>query len=538
MKTLNHIKECSRFWKPSVARRFTIYFALFGLLVFYLTSVVYLIAARKHLVNSVTRIVQGQLSRLPDAGRPDFWWGLVDKQQPELGAMGQTISSLASATHSIDDISILGRLPQDGSWHRLHLIGKDMLRSEPVSSPRLKKLETNGGSRFVETGSGLYVIPGKVFVLVNITSPMDEGQYFFHMVIARQGFLSILGNRVLPFIVISLAALILFRIMGYFFARRLAAPIEILSDAAAKVAEGDLSPQVPSMGRNEIGTLGRNFNKMILGLREWKRIKRMEIELEKGRAIQQEFLPREIPDIPDWDIAASFFPAREVSGDFFDVFDLPRGQLGLVIADVCDKGVGSALYMTLIRSLIRVYSEQTLSGGPYTDSPVADGPDAGFTLIAQRALEVVRLTNRYLLRHHGHECMFATLFFGVLDSTSGQLAYINGGHEPLYVIGKEGVKAELPPTGPAVGLMDDIQFDVLQLQLGRGDLLLGITDGVTEARNPEDELFTRNRLNELLVTPAVSSKELLERIQKQVFDFMGTAPRSDDVTMLAVQRMA
>lgn len=537
MKALNHIKEFLRFWEPTVARKFTFYFALFGLLVFYLTSVAYLVTAKKHLVNSVTRIVQGQLPRLPDTDQSDFWWGLVGKKQPELGAMSQTISSLASATHSVGDISILGRRPQSGTWHRLHLVDEDMLKSEPISYPRFKKLETYRESHFVETESKLYMVPGKIVVLVNLTSPMDEGQYFFKVVVSRKGVSSILGDRVLHFIGISLVALMLFRVMGYLFARRLAAPIEILSDVAAKVAEGDLSPQVPSLGKTEIGTLGRNFNKMILGLREWQRIKRMEIELEKGREIQQQFLPREIPNIPNWDIATSFNPAREVSGDFYDVFDLPDGQLGLVIADVCDKGVGSALYMTLIRSLIRVYSEQTLSDGSYAGFPSGDAQDSGFAITAKRALEVVRLTNRYLFRHHGDECMFATLFYGVLDSASGQLVYINGGHEPLYVIGKDGVKAELPPTGPAVGLMEDIHFDVQQLELSRGDLLLGITDGVTEARSPEDELFTRKRVNELLVQPVVSCKELLERIRMQVFDFMGTAPRSDDVTMLAVQRM-
>ena len=164
-------------------------------------------------------------------------------------------------------------------------------------------------------------------------------------------------------------------------------------------------------------------------------------------------------------------------------------------------------------------------------------PDATSDDIKRRELKVVQLTNNYLARHHGHEGMFATLFFGVLDPKNGQLVYINGGHEPLYVIGQDGVKAELPPTGPAVGLMENLQFDVQQLQLGPGDLLLGITDGVTEARNPEDELFTRKRIKDLLAQPVVSSRELLERIRQQVFDFVDTAPRSDDLTMLAVQRV-
>jgi len=531
MKPNNHVKACLFFWKPSVARKFTLYFAVFGLLVFYLTSMAYLVAAKKHMVKSITRIVQGQIPKMTGTDQSDFWWGLVDYEQPGLGAMAHAISNLSSASHSIDDVSILGRRPQDGSWRRIYLDDQDMLRSESIDHPSLKRLENQEGGRLFEEGSGMYAIPGKIVVLVNITSPGDSGQYFFKVAIARQGIVALMGNRIPHFIGISLIALIIFRMIGYIFARRLAAPIETLSDTAAKVSQGDFSPQVPDLGKTEIGDLGRNFNKMIQGLREWQRIKRKEIELEKGREIQQDFLPKEIPDSPHWDIATSFFPAREVSGDFYDVFDLPGNRMGLVIADVCDKGVGSALYMTLIRSLIRVYAEQMLSGESDSTANTAS------TNIKNRELEVFQLTNSYLVRHHGDESMFATLFFGVIDSASGQLVYINGGHEPLYVIGKDGVKAELPPTGPAVGLMADMNFKAVRLQLGPGDLLLGITDGVTEAQNSENELFSRRRVKELLSLPVASSKELLERIQEQIFDFMGTAPRSDDVTMLAVQRI-
>ena len=219
------------------------------------------------------------------------------------------------------------------------------------------------------------------------------------------------------------------------------------------------------------------------------------------------------------------------------MFDLPNGLLGLVIADVCDKGVGSALYMALIRSLIRVYAEQALSVESLGASSGMNDSEATREDIRRRELKVVQLTNNYLARHHGHEGMFATLFFGVLDPANGQLFYINGGHEPLYVISEYGVKAELPPTGPAVGLMENLHFDVQGLQLNPGDLLLGLTDGVTEARNHEDEFFTRKRIKDLLVQPVASSKELLEMIRLQVFEFVGTAPRSDDLTMLAVQRV-
>jgi sigma-B regulation protein RsbU (phosphoserine phosphatase) len=133
--------------------------------------------------------------------------------------------------------------------------------------------------------------------------------------------------------------------------------------------------------------------------------------------------------------------------------------------------------------------------------------------------------------------MFATLFFGVLDPASGYLVYINGGHEPLYVVGKDGVKEELAPTGPAVGLIENFNFKAQRLQLNPGELLLGLTDGVTEACNSEEMLFTRARVKDILAQPMASARELLERIRQQVFDFVEMAPRSDDITMLAIQRV-
>lgn len=527
MKTPKHIKECFLFWKPTVARKITLHFAVFGLLVFYLTSVAYLVIAKRHLVDSLTSIVRTQISGMQGTDKPDAWWGFVDKKHPGLQSLAQTITSLASGTHTVLNVSIYGHLEGSEPWQRLYVDESGIVRSEPLDESVVRKLELDDTALCVRSDSGLYLGHRKIFMFVNITSPADKGQYFYKAVIDRQGVTCLLEYLGLNFVAISLGAFFLFRIIGYFFARRLAGPIEILSDAAAKVAEGDLSSQVPAMGRTEIGDLGRNFNKMIMGLRDWQRIKRMEVEIEKGRKIQQDFLPRKIPNLPNWDIATCFYPAREVSGDFYDVFDLPGGRLGLVIADVADKGVGSALYMALIRSLVRVYAEQAFAGN--SDSVPVD------TEI--RELAVVQRTNSYLVRHHGDEAMFATLFFGVLDPGSGHLVYINGGHEPLYVVGKDGVKNELQPTGPAVGLMENFNFNAQQLRLDPGDLLLGLTDGVTEACNREEQFFTRRRVRDILAQPMGSSKELLENIRQQVFDFVDTAPRADDITMLAVHRI-
>jgi sigma-B regulation protein RsbU (phosphoserine phosphatase) len=151
-------------------------------------------------------------------------------------------------------------------------------------------------------------------------------------------------------------------------------------------------------------------------------------------------------------------------------------------------------------------------------------------------LRAVPFTNNYIAQIHGDEGMFATLFFGVLEPSSGKLCYINGGHEPLFVINSNGIKKNLDPTGPAVGMMPNMAFNIRDIQLDLGDMLVGYTDGVTEARSPEDELFSRRRLQSLMEQPIGSVSDLLERIKSSLFSFIDIAPRHDDVTMLGVQR--
>ncbi|MGD8881968.1 MAG: SpoIIE family protein phosphatase, partial [Desulfobacterales bacterium] len=292
---------------------------------------------------------------------------------------------------------------------------------------------------------------------------------------------------------------------------------------------------------DEFGELSTNFNKMVEGLREWESVKKIEFELEKGREIQREFLPSQIPELPNWEIATCFYPAGQVSGDFYDVFVLPDENVGLVIADVCDKGVGSALYMALFRSLIRVFAEQSIYCTGPDLTQIGPAPGNIETIASSENDQIARLgavssTNNYIAHIHGRECMYATLFFGLLNPSTGMLSYVNGGHEPLYVINAGSIKNRLKPTGPAVGLMPDITFKTQQIKLEPGDLLVGYTDGVTEARSPKDEFYTRERLQSLLTQPFKSASETLERIKTNLFAFIDIAPRADDVTILAVQR--
>ena len=263
-------------------------------------------------------------------------------------------------------------------------------------------------------------------------------------------------------------------------------------------------------------------------------------ELEKCRQIQKSFLPDQLPEFPGWDIEKFFFPARHVSGDFYDAFMLPGGYVGLAIGDVCDKGVGSALFMALYRSLIRIFSGQAQLNRSLINpqSRTVGGVIDPASIRQQNQVEAIRtvaLTNEYIAQ--GNEmCMFATLFFGVLDPAKGKLIYINGGHEIIYIIDQGGIKEKLLPTGPAVGLIPQAEFEYKEVLLNPGEILFSYTDGVIDARSPEEERFTRKRLTSLLSQPVASALDLMQRIRTNLFAHIGEAPQEDDITMLAIQR--
>jgi len=267
----------------------------------------------------------------------------------------------------------------------------------------------------------------------------------------------------------------------------------------------------------------------------------LDEELEKGRQIQRDFLPQHLPELTDWEIATYFAPAKQVSGDFYDVFSLPGDNLGVVIADVADKGVGSALYMALIRSLIRVFSGHISLHG-FNNFSINNGvtqpvAEQCATTEQLNALTAVKLTNDYIAHEHAKEGMFATLFFGAINPITGIMAYINAGHEPAIITDSSGIKQNLKPTGPAVGMMVDSKFEIRQVQIEPGDILIGYTDGVVEALAPNGDFFTRKRLLSIIGQTTSSASDLVDCINTGVSAHVHDAPPFDDITMLAVQRL-
>jgi serine phosphatase RsbU (regulator of sigma subunit) len=265
-----------------------------------------------------------------------------------------------------------------------------------------------------------------------------------------------------------------------------------------------------------------------------------ERDLAIAHDIQADFLPEALPNPKGWQFAARFRPARLVAGDFYDGFELVNGRrLGFVVADVCDKGIGAALFMALIRTLLRHTAEHTGTGDVWdeADPEPSGGTGDPLSVGAGPLIQAVIGTNRYMAKNHRRQGYFATLFFGVLDPATGNLLYINCGHNAPVIIRANGGYSLLQPTGPAVGMWPDSAFSLGHTALAQGDSLLVYTDGVAEARNALGEQLGVDRVLTAATNPATSAETLLDAVDNVLRDHVGEAEQSDDITMLGLHRL-
>lgn len=258
-------------------------------------------------------------------------------------------------------------------------------------------------------------------------------------------------------------------------------------------------------------------------------LKGLERELDIARDIQMDFLPAELPYKDGWEIAAFFKAAHEVAGDYYDFFLLPDGNLVCVVGDVCGKGVGAALFMTLFRSLIRAAATSDLANS---------GQDMSTLTPAERLRHVVTSTNNYLNDVHGDANMFSTIFIGIIDIFSNTLSYINCGNEAPLVLRDGRVIAALKSTGPAVGVIPEADYAVKEIDMEPGDLLLAYTDGIPDALGEDGAAFTNARLVSITGESGATPASLLETIQGELYRFIGKAEQFDDITMIAIKRTA
>ncbi len=275
-----------------------------------------------------------------------------------------------------------------------------------------------------------------------------------------------------------------------------------------------------------------------------QKMAKIENDIQIARRIQLNFLPTVLPEVPGWEIGGRFQPAREVAGDFYDYFMMMNEhRLAILIADVCDKGVGAALFMSLTRSLIRAFAMQAHNVNwaetlfEMEDPRTTLRTMGGRLAIRANALRTaVTSTNEYITEHHLDLNMFATMFFGMLDPLTGSLVYINGGHPAPMVIAPDGtIKERLKPTGPAVGMFPGSDFEIAETKLEKGDIFYAFTDGVTDARNPAGKLFKEAGLKTLIHPPLNSAVGFIDRVDNALYNYISDAVQFDDITMVAVR---
>jgi len=257
--------------------------------------------------------------------------------------------------------------------------------------------------------------------------------------------------------------------------------------------------------------------------REMVERERLERELQLAREIQRSFLPQTIPNIPGWDLKVFWRTAREVGGDFYDIFVLPGKRLGLVIADVADKGMPAALFMTLVRTLVRASVQRT-------NSPA----------------EVLKRVN-HLLVPDATRGMFVTIVYAILHMETGELDYANAGHTPPLLLRSQTCQLErILRTGMALGVQERNRIEELHFVIDPGDFLIMYTDGLTEAFSPDGNMYDEARLRKVIEQTALSksdesgftsltAQEMLQEIDGSLEVFTGGAALSDDMTLLILK---
>ncbi|MDD1694532.1 MAG: SpoIIE family protein phosphatase [Methanoregula sp.] len=315
--------------------------------------------------------------------------------------------------------------------------------------------------------------------------------------------------------------LVIVIVLAIYLSRIITRPVDSLKNAALALGHGDLGYRVNLNTGDEFEDLAHSFNNMAADLRQniddLKRTtaekERYTKEMEIAKEIQVTILPESMPVIPGFEIAATTIPAMEIGGDLYDFIPVTGGRWGFVIADVSGKGVSAALYMALCRTLIRV-------SGTEHDDPQ----------------EVIRKANR-LIYEDGRSSMFITVFYAVLDPRKMTLSYVNAGHNPpLLIRGDLPQMRMLEGHGIALGVVDDVDIPVSTIPVEHGDLIVLYTDGVTEAFNGQREYFGEERL----VASACRNKsrpvqEIMAALLEDIRQFTGTAPQSDDITLILIQ---
>jgi len=302
-------------------------------------------------------------------------------------------------------------------------------------------------------------------------------------------------------------------------------PLRILARATKDISNGNLDIESPRIkSKDEVGKLAESFDYMKSSLKQYiKELtettaakERIESELSIAREIQMSILPKIFPPFPkrsEFDIYATIEPAKEVGGDLYDFFFVDDDHICFLIGDVSGKGVPASLFMAVTKTLFKASTEKGLLPG-----------------------EIVSKVNNELSKDND-TCMFVTLFCGILDTRNGEVLYSNAGHNPPLIIKKGERPNYLKKSGGmAIGVMEGMDYPTAKLHLQPGEYLYMYTDGVTEATNTKEELFSEERLrNDLSKIQDKPIQDVVSDIMLKIDSFSMGMPQADDITMMVLK---
>jgi sigma-B regulation protein RsbU (phosphoserine phosphatase) len=300
---------------------------------------------------------------------------------------------------------------------------------------------------------------------------------------------------------------------------RLTRNLTALTEGVDRIAHGDYRARVPVKSKDEIGDLAAAFNKMAADVEHHQQSaveqERLRRELELGRQIQNDMLPREPMVFGLTEVQGVSIPAREVGGDFFNYFALENGHVALIVGDVSGKGVGAALLMANIQASLRT---RLALGQSLADIAEAIDRDLAGTATTR---------------------LYVKLILGVFDPATRKLIYVNAGHNPQFVLRPNQPIETMAASGIPIGLLAGRGYKQREVSLASGDLLFFYPDGCVETVKEADEMFGNTRLESLLVSIAtmgpVTPERVLQQVEQSVTAFRGTREPFDDATMMAVR---
>jgi len=338
------------------------------------------------------------------------------------------------------------------------------------------------------------------------------------------------------FAIIELLALFI----GTKLTRSITRAVAQLYEATKHINRADFSHRIEVKSNDQLATLANSFNSMTASIEklilEQKEKQRLENELAIAQEVQATLFPRKIAQLESLEVHGFCRPARTVSGDYYDFLALNSDRLILAVGDVSGKGISAALLMATIHSAVRAYS---MEGAPLLREPVAVGVAGGADLMLasefkgaeSSAAALLGLLNHQLYESTPQE-KYATLFLGVYDGSDRRLTYSNAGHLPPILLSEDGSYQHLTCGGTVIGLFPDVHYPEATVQLRRGDIFVGYSDGITEPENDYGE-FGEERLIELVrENRHLPLARITEIVTAAVDDWIGENEQPDDVTLV------